>query len=46
MHAAGRFDAVPPGRARRLLTDEVMSAIAALSGQEEAGVYNERGPGA
>ncbi len=29
------------GRARRLATDEIMSAIHALSGQELAGVYNE-----
>lgn len=29
------------GRARRLATDEVMSAIHALSGQELAGTYNE-----
>jgi 1-acyl-sn-glycerol-3-phosphate acyltransferase len=41
---AGRFDGVPLGKARRLLTDEVMTAIAALSGQEPAGVYNERLP--
>lgn len=39
---AGRFDGVPLGKARRLLTDEVMTAIQALTGQEEAGVYNER----
>ncbi len=38
----GRFDGVPPGRARREVTDEIMAAIAALSGQEQAGVYNER----
>ncbi len=38
----GRFDGVPLGRARRELTDEVMTAVAALSGQEVAGVYNER----
>ncbi len=42
----GRFDDVPLGRARRLLTDEVMTAIAGLSGQEQAGVYNERTTGA
>lgn len=41
---AGRFDGVPPGRARREVTDEVMAAIQRLSGQEEAGVYNERPP--
>jgi 1-acyl-sn-glycerol-3-phosphate acyltransferase len=39
---AGRFEGVPSGRARREATDEVMAAIAALTGQEEAGVYNER----
>lgn len=36
------YDGVPLGRARREVTDEVMAAIAALSGQEEAGIYNER----
>jgi 1-acyl-sn-glycerol-3-phosphate acyltransferase len=39
---AGRFDGVPPGRARREVTDEVMAAIQGLTGQVEAGVYNER----
>ncbi|MGL5808509.1 MAG: lysophospholipid acyltransferase family protein [Nocardioides sp.] len=39
---AGRFDGVAPGRARRLATDEIMDAIAALSGQERADFYNER----
>jgi 1-acyl-sn-glycerol-3-phosphate acyltransferase len=39
-----RFHGMPPGRARRELTDEVMAAIHALSGQELAGVYNERTP--
>ena len=38
----GRFDGVPPGRARREATDEIMAAIQRLSGQETAGVYNER----
>ncbi len=38
----GRFDGVPAGRARRELTDEVMAAIHAMSGQEVAGRYNER----
>ena len=38
----GRFDGVPSGRARREVTDEVMAAIQRLTGQEEAGVYNER----
>jgi 1-acyl-sn-glycerol-3-phosphate acyltransferase len=41
---AGRFDGVSLGRARRELTDEVMAAIGSLSGQEPAGVYNERRP--
>ncbi len=39
---AGRFGGVPLGRARRELTDEVMDAIAALTGQERAPGYNER----
>jgi 1-acyl-sn-glycerol-3-phosphate acyltransferase len=39
---AGRFDGVPLGRARREVTDEIMRAIHGLTGQEEAGVYNER----
>jgi 1-acyl-sn-glycerol-3-phosphate acyltransferase len=33
---------VPLGRARREATDRVMTAIQALTGQVEAGVYNER----
>jgi 1-acyl-sn-glycerol-3-phosphate acyltransferase len=41
----GRYDGVPLGRARREVTDEIMRAIQAISGQEEAGVYNERPPG-
>lgn len=41
LHVAGQYDGVPPGRARRLVTDEVMRRIQLLSGQEEAGVYNE-----
>ncbi len=41
-----RFAGMPAGKARRLLTDEVMDAIAALSGQERAPGYNEvPGPG-
>ena len=39
---AGEYDGVPTGRARRELTDRIMTAIAGLSGQELAGVYNER----
>lgn len=38
----GRFDGVPSGRARRQATDEIMMAIQAMSGQELAGVYNQR----
>nr|WP_155999412.1 lysophospholipid acyltransferase family protein [Streptomonospora sp. PA3] len=33
------------GRARRLVTDEVMAAIRSLTGQEDAGVYNGRAAG-
>jgi len=40
----GRYDGVPPGRARREITDRVMTEIQRLTGQEEAGVYNERPP--
>ncbi len=42
IEVAGRYDGVPPGRARREITDQVMAAIQQLSGQETAGVYNER----
>jgi 1-acyl-sn-glycerol-3-phosphate acyltransferase len=38
----GRADGVALGRARREVTDEIMAAIQELSGQEPAGVYNER----
>ena len=38
----GRFEGVAPGRARREATDEIMAAIQALSGQEPAGIYNDR----
>ena len=37
----GHFGPATSGRARRLATDEIMSAIHALSGQELAGAYNE-----
>ncbi|MEP7092342.1 MAG: lysophospholipid acyltransferase family protein, partial [Nocardioidaceae bacterium] len=40
----GTYDGVPLGRARREVTDVIMDAIQALSGQELAGVYNERPP--
>lgn len=46
LHFADRFKGVPPGRARRKVTDEIMTAIAGLSGQEPAGIYNERSPNA
>ena len=36
-----RYAGVPQGRARREVTDEIMDAIAALSGQERADGYNE-----
>jgi 1-acyl-sn-glycerol-3-phosphate acyltransferase len=39
----GRLDGVPAGRARREVTDTVMSAIQTLSGQQYTGHYNERG---
>jgi len=38
----GTYDGVPAGRARREVTDVVMNAIQGLSGQQFAGVYNER----
>lgn len=44
IHVEGRFEGVPQGRARREITDEVMAAILAMSGQEWAGEYNQRQP--
>jgi 1-acyl-sn-glycerol-3-phosphate acyltransferase len=41
---AGKYDGVPPGRARREITDTIMARIQELSGQEATGVYNERAP--
>ncbi len=41
VHPADYAD-LPPGRARREITDTVMDRVAALSGQELAGRYNER----
>lgn len=35
-----RYDGLAPGKARRQLTDDVMDAIAALTGQERAPGYN------
>lgn len=37
------YDHLAPGKARRLITDEVMAAIAGLSGQERAQGYNDSG---
>lgn len=42
IRVAGEYDGVPTGRARRELTDRIMAAIGELSGQQAAGVYNER----
>jgi 1-acyl-sn-glycerol-3-phosphate acyltransferase len=42
----GRYDGVPPGKARREITDDVMAAVQLLTGQDEAGVYNDRAPDA
>ena len=42
MRFAGRYDEGPSGRARREVTDEIMAAIGALTGQEPAEVYNDR----
>jgi len=44
IEVAGEYDGVPGGRARRELTDRIMAGIQALTGQEEAGVYNDRAP--
>jgi 1-acyl-sn-glycerol-3-phosphate acyltransferase len=41
----GRFDGVPLGKARREATDEIMAAIQRITGQVEAGVYNDRAAG-
>ncbi len=46
IEVAGRYDGVALGKARRLVTDEIMTAIQKLSGQEEAGIYNDRAPDA
>ncbi|MEO5608959.1 MAG: lysophospholipid acyltransferase family protein [Ornithinibacter sp.] len=40
------YAGMPAGRARRLMTDEVMDAIAGLSGQERADAFNELPSGA
>jgi 1-acyl-sn-glycerol-3-phosphate acyltransferase len=46
IQVTGRYDGVPAGRARREVTDEIMTAIQELSGQVPAGIYNERAPDA
>jgi 1-acyl-sn-glycerol-3-phosphate acyltransferase len=40
LDVVGEYDGVPPGRARREITDRVMTEIQALSGQQVAGEYN------
>lgn len=37
-----RYRGVPLGRARRQITDDIMTAIQGITGQEPAGIYNER----
>ena len=44
LHVVDRYDAMPLGRARRRITDEVMAEIQKLTGQEQADSYNERPP--
>nr|WP_040564090.1 lysophospholipid acyltransferase family protein [Kineosphaera limosa] len=39
---ASRYADLPTGRARRQITDDIMTAIGAITGQQPAGVYNER----
>lgn len=46
IEVARRYDGMALGKARRLLTDEIMTSIQAMTGQEEAGIYNERAPDA
>jgi 1-acyl-sn-glycerol-3-phosphate acyltransferase len=45
LHFGDNFKTMPAGKARRIATDTIMEAIAALSGQERAPSYNERPPG-
>lgn len=45
MDFSDRVGSGPVGRVRREVTDDIMREIRALSGQEEAGGYNERRPG-
>jgi len=46
INVRGRYDGVPAGKARREITDTVMAEIQKLTGQEAAGVYNDRAPDA
>lgn len=41
---AGRFDDMPAGKARRIVSDEIYRSVLAMGGQEEAGEYNQRQP--
>jgi 1-acyl-sn-glycerol-3-phosphate acyltransferase len=38
------YAGLPPGRARREITDAVMDSVAALTGQDRAPGYNDRVP--
>jgi 1-acyl-sn-glycerol-3-phosphate acyltransferase len=40
------YAGLPAGQARRQVSDEIYEAILAMSGQEPAGVYNQRQPDA
>lgn len=42
LHFADRYAGVPAGKARRQVTDEIMDAIGAMSGQERVDAYNQR----
>lgn len=42
MQLAEKYQGVPTGRARRRITDDIMTAIQAITGQETADVYNQR----
>lgn len=44
IQVAGRYDGVAPAKARREITEEVMAAILAMSGQEWADQFNQRQP--
>lgn len=38
----GRYGGMATGKKRRAITDDIMDAIHSMSGQEPAGIYNER----